>query len=207
MAGIKICGFRRLEEIQYANELKPDYAGFVFAKSRRSVLPEQAALLRKELDETIPAVGVFVNQDAEWICSLVRRNIIQLVQLHGEETEQEIRQIREQAGCAVIKAVRIPAELQRQEDTRARIQQAQYSQADMLLLDGGAGGGRKFAWEQIPAGLAKPYFLAGGITAENAQEALAVSQAFALDASSAVETDGFKDYSKMKELIRRVHGI
>lgn len=203
MAKIKICGLRRSEDIAYTNELKPDYAGFVFAQSRRMVSREEALCLRKDLDPSIPAVGVFVNQDMEWIAGLIKDGIIQMAQLHGEESAEEIAYLKSVADCPVIKAVRLNTETASAIQTT--IERAANLPADYLLLDSGAGSGKTFPWESIPKGLAKPYFLAGGIGFANAAQALTQTQAFALDASSSVETDGKKDYGKMKELIRRVH--
>lgn len=59
---IKICGLTRLEDIDAVNELKPEYVGFVFAKSRRQITKEHAVTLRRYLDPEIQAVGVFVNE-------------------------------------------------------------------------------------------------------------------------------------------------
>ncbi|MDD6207558.1 MAG: phosphoribosylanthranilate isomerase [Clostridiales bacterium] len=196
MAKIKICGLTRLEDIAFANELKPDYVGFVFAESRRKVSAEDAMELRNALVSSIPAVGVFVDQDMDWIASLVGKGIIQIAQLHGNETEEEIRYLKKKCGCPVIRAVRVNGE--------ASILEAQVLPADYLLLDSGAGSGKTFSWEHIPKKLSKPYFLAGGINAENARKAIQETEAFALDASSSVETDGVKDREKMKELIRRI---
>lgn len=206
MGKIKICGLRRREDIAFANELKPDYIGFVFAESKRKVTEEEAFTLRELLHPSIPAAGVFVDQSTDFIVRLVNRGIIQMVQLHGRESKQEIMELREQIQCPVIKAVRIPHSAQPAEAKEAILLAAELP-ADYLLLDGGAGDGRTFAWERIPTHVPKPYFLAGGISAENAKEALLRTDAFALDASSSVETDGKKDYDKMRELIRRVHNL
>ncbi|MBD5556440.1 MAG: phosphoribosylanthranilate isomerase [Roseburia sp.] len=203
MGKIKICGLRRREDIAFANELKPDYIGFVFAESKRKVTEEEAVTLRELLHPFIPAAGVFVDQSTDFIVRLVKRGIIQMVQLHGRESKQEIMELRSQVQCPVIKAVRIPQSAEAKE----AVLLAAELPVDYLLLDGGAGDGRTFAWEQIPAHVPKPYFLAGGISAENAKEALLRTDAFALDASSSVETDGKKDYDKMRELIRRVHNL
>lgn len=203
MGKIKICGLRRREDIAFANELKPDYIGFVFAESKRKVTEEEAVTLRELLHPSIPAAGVFVDQSTDFIVRMVNRGIIQMVQLHGRESKQEIMELKERIQCPVIKAVRIPQSAEAKEAVLC----AAELPVDYLLLDGGAGDGRTFAWEQIPAHVPKPYFLAGGISAENAKEALLRTDAFALDASSSVETDGKKDYDKMRELIRRVHNL
>lgn len=209
MGKIKICGLRRREDIAFANELKPDYVGFVFAESKRKVTEEEAGALRELLHPSIPAAGVFVNQGTDFIVRLIKRGIIQMAQLHGDEGEQEIMELRAQTDCPLIKAVRIPPPLSSAAggDVPECIFRAAKLPVDYLLLDGGAGDGRTFAWERIPKHVSKPYFLAGGISAENARAALLQTGAFALDASSSVETDGRKDYGKMKELIRRVHNL
>ena len=82
---IKICGLTRVCDIAWVNAYRPDYAGFVFAKSRRQVTDEQAATLKQQLSSTIAAVGVFVNDTPEHILSLVQRGVIDVIQLHGQE--------------------------------------------------------------------------------------------------------------------------
>lgn len=91
---IKICGLSRPCDIDYVNVLKPDYIGFVFAKSRRQVSAGQAKLLKQRLDPEICAVGVFVNEAPERIVALVNDGIIDMVQLHGQEDEAYIRNLR-----------------------------------------------------------------------------------------------------------------
>lgn len=196
MAKIKICGLRRMEDILFANELRPDYVGFVFAESRRKVSEEQAEVFRKALDASIPAVGVFVDQDMDLIAGLINQGVIQMAQLHGKETLEQIRYLQSKTDCPVIKAVRVSGK----EDIR----KAETLPVDYLLLDSGAGSGKTFSWSSIPKDLSKPYFLAGGIDADNAGTAIKETQAYALDASSSVETDGVKHKKKMEELIRRV---
>ena len=82
---IKICGLFRSEDIDYVNEARPDYVGFVFAESRRQVSPEQAANLRSRLANGIVPVGVFVNAPAANIAALYRDGVISIAQLHGAE--------------------------------------------------------------------------------------------------------------------------
>ena len=108
MTKIKLCGLTRLADIEMSNLLKPDYIGFVFAsKSRRYVNPEKAAKLKKALDPAIQAVGVFVDEDTEIIAGLLERDVIDLAQLHGHETEEDIRKLKEQTGKPVIRAFRL----------------------------------------------------------------------------------------------------
>lgn len=105
MTKMKLCGLFRPCDIDAANQLKPEYIGFVFApKSRRYVTPEEAAELKKLLAPTIQAVGVFVNEAAERIAALLNKGIIDIAQLHGVEDENEINQLRALTDKPIIKA-------------------------------------------------------------------------------------------------------
>ena len=80
---LKFCGLTRKEDIEAANEIKPDFIGFVFAESRRHVSDMDAARLKEHLDPEIKTVGVFVNDEPEHIAALVRDEVIDIIQLHG----------------------------------------------------------------------------------------------------------------------------
>lgn len=195
MVKIKLCGLTRRCDIEWANELHPDYVGFVFAGSRRRVTDGQAAQLRKILREDIPAVGVFVDEPIDHVAALVRQGVIQMVQLHGAEDEGYIRELRRAVSAPVIQAfsVRSPKD----------IQDAGKSSADFILLDHGAGGtGQAFDWS-LAAALDRPYFLAGGLHPGNAAAA-AELRPYAVDVSSGIETEGVKDRQKMIEFVRRI---
>ena len=196
MTKIKLCGLRREEDIRTVNELRPDYIGFVFApKSRRAVSRETAAALKALLDPAIPAVGVFVDEEPETVASLLEDGIIDLAQLHGHEDEAYIARLRELTGKPVIQAFRVRA----REDAEA----AERSPADYILLDAGAGDGKTFEWDLV-SGIRRPYFLAGGLTPENAPEAVVRLRPFALDVSSGIETDGVKDPARMRRFVEAV---
>lgn len=197
---VKICGLRREEDITYANYLKPDYIGFVFAESKRKVSMEEAILLRKKLSKDILVVGVFVNESRDMILEALNRGIIDIAQLHGEESKEDIAVIKEQTKKNVIKAIKV----RKPED----ILKWQDSKADYLLFDNGEGTGHPFHWEILkqvaPNQLTKPFFLAGGLRMDNVREALAVSKPlvpFGIDVSSGVETNGYKDFEKMKQIL------
>ncbi len=188
MVKVKFCGLKRPCDIVWANELHPDYAGFVFAGTKRRVSDELAAELRRELDPSIPAVGVFVDDEPQHMASLVKKGVIQLVQLHGQEDEAFVQQIQTDLGVPVIKAFSIA----NQDDVTRALE----SRADYILLDQGKGGtGKVFDWSLLK-GIGRPYFLAGGLTPQNAAQAAAL-QPYALDVSSGIETDGVKDREKM----------
>ena len=188
MVKVKFCGLKRPCDIAWANELHPDYAGFVFAGTKRRVSDETAAALRRELDPSIPAVGVFVDDELPHMASLVKKGVIQLIQLHGQEEDALVQQLQTELGVPVIKAFSIA----NQDD----IQRAVESRADYILLDQGKGGtGKAFDWSLLKE-IDRPYFLAGGLTPQNAAQA-AKLRPYALDVSSGIETDGVKDRDKM----------
>ena len=193
-----MCGLRRPEDIEAANQLAPEYIGFVFAPaSRRYVSPAEAAGLRQALRPGIRAVGVFVNEEPEIVSRLLQEGIIDIAQLHGNEDADYISRLRDAAGKSMIRAFRVKGEA----DLRA----AEDSPADMILLDAGAGDGKAFDWSLL-ASVSRPYFLAGGLTPENAAEAVERFHPFAVDVSSGIETDGFKDFEKMRAFVRAVRG-
>lgn len=198
MTKIKICGLRRSQDIMMANRYKPDFVGFIidFPKSHRSVTSEEVTKLRSFLTEEIPIVGVFVNQPIEKVILLLKDRIIDIAQLHGNESPEYIKQVKDETGCQVIKAFEVKSE----DD----IIKADESPADYLLLDQGKGGGETFDWSLIKEKPAKPFFLAGGLKPENLQQAIDEVHPWAVDISSGVETDGVKDEEKIKEVIRIV---
>lgn len=196
---IKICGLTRPEDIDYVNEMNPDYVGFVFwPNSKRAVNIAQAVELRQKLRSDIKAVGVFVNEDTDIVIELLNNRIIDLAQLHGSETEKQIHDIQCETGKPVIKAVKIKSE----EDILNWLD----TEADYLLLDSGMGSGETFDWDilQRISGIGKPFFLAGGLDPDNVAEAVSCVHPFAVDVSSGVETDGVKDKEKIQKFIRRV---
>ncbi len=196
MIRVKICGLSRLQDIQCVNTLLPEYIGLVFASgSKRRVTPEQAARLSQELDKRICPVGVFVNQPLEYIKELLAAGTIKAVQLHGQEDEAYIRRLRTVTHAPIIKAFHV---------LRSRdVEAARLSQADYVLLDSKmAGSGTTFDWSLIPE-LERPYFLAGGLSPENAEQVMQY-RPFCVDVSSGVETDGFKDAGKIRDFIEKI---
>lgn len=197
MARIKICGLTRKEDIDAVNSALPDYIGLVFAKSRRQVSEEQAKVLKAHLNPSIEAVGVFVNDDVDRIIRLCRTGVIDLIQLHGDEDEIYIQALKSSVPNRIIKAVRV-----RETDD---IKKAMALSCDYLLMDawheGQYGGmGKTFDWSLIPE-ISKPFFLAGGIHTGNIQQAVEAYHPYAIDVSSGVETDGFKDPVKITEIV------
>lgn len=196
MAKVKICGLLRLCDIDAVNIEKPEYIGFVFAESRRKVTPQQALELRNRLHPDIIPVGVFVDETTDNIVSLVRNGIIDAVQLHGCENEEYIEKLKTMTNKPIIKAIAA--------QNKGDIQKWAATSADYLLLDNKGGGtGQSFNWNFIGK-TDRSFFLAGGLNLENITEAIRETVPFAVDVSSGVETEGFKDSKKIKEFIRRV---
>lgn len=191
---IKLCGLTRPCDIEAVNELQPDYIGFVFAKkSRRYVSPEKAEELKSMLAPGIQAVGVFVNEEPEQIAALLEAGTIDVAQLHGQESETEIRRLRELTDHPLIQAFRI--------DTEQDVERANASTADYVLLDSGAGGtGTVFDWDLLQA-IRRPYFLAGGLDTENLGTVKAKLNPYGVDVSSGIETGGYKDKEKMTAFV------
>lgn len=200
MAKIKLCGLSRLCDIKAANELMPEYIGFVFAeKSRRYVSPGQAAKLKEELNKDIKSVGVFVNAEQKFIVDLLGSGMIDIIQLHGGESEEYINRLRRLTDKPIIKAFSIEGEKD--------IEEANASGADYVLLDSGKGGtGTVFDWNLIRK-INRPYFLAGGLTVSNVGDAVEKLRPYAVDVSSGIETDGYKDRGKMEMFVKEVRII
>lgn len=201
MVKVKICGLRRPEDIEAANVAKPDYVGFIFVpETKRYVKPDLAASFRRDLAADIQTVGVFVNAPIEEIVAICQAGTIDLVQLHGEEDQAYIEQLKGQVDQDIIKSVAVGDELV-----------VDPSQADYLLFDSlspsRGGSGKTFNWEMVSAYQDKPFFLAGGLGVENIEEALKVVRPYAVDASSSLETDGVKDPVKMQEFVAKIREV
>lgn len=196
MTKVKICGLSRKCDIETANELKLDYIGFVFyKKSKRYVSFEEAKALKAVLNPEIQAVGVFVDEPIENVAMLLNNGVIDIAQLHGNEDEAYIKELRSKTDKPIIKAFCIKSE--------ADIVKANESTADYVLLDAGMGCGNVFDWQYIQR-INRPYFLAGGLAKENIEQAIKLMNPYALDVSSGVETDGLKDKDKMAEFVSSI---
>lgn len=191
---IKLCGLSRPCDIEAANALLPEYAGFVFAPgSKRRVSREKAAELKALLDPRIKAVGVFRDEAPEAVAELLKSGVIDIAQLHGSEDAAYIRRLKSLTAKPVIQAFRITSS--------ADASLAEKSEADAILLDSGAGSGRRLDPELLRP-VHRPYFLAGGLDGENVAAAINALEPYAVDVSSGIETDGLKDRAKMESFVR-----
>ena len=214
---IKICGLKRIEDIEAANELCPEYIGFVFADfSHRCVDKETAAKLRARLSPRIQAVGVFVDEDISFVAELMNEGVIDIAQLHGTEDNGYIEELRRMTSGAVKdqadrdQADRVGAD--KLESDKPRIIKAfnmrkvkdifeiEASSADLVLVDSGTGSGETFDWSRLRE-IHRPYLLAGGLGPDNVRSAVESLHPYGVDVSSGVETDKVKDTEKMKSFV------
>ncbi len=217
MTKIKICGLKRIEDIEAANELCPEYIGFVFADfSHRCVDKETAAKLKARLYPRIQAVGVFVDEDVSFVAELLNEKIIDIAQLHGTEDNGYIEELRRlTTGAATIRAHSPEADRRgadKLESDKPRIIKAfnmrkikdiseiEASSADLVLVDSGTGSGETFDWSSL-AEIRRPYLLAGGLGPDNVRSAVESLHPYGVDVSSGVETDKVKDTEKMKNFV------
>lgn len=184
MTQIKICGLMREQDADVINEVKPDFAGFVFAPSRRQISLETALRFRQIIDDTIPTVGVFVNAPLDEMLTVFRSGAIQYVQLHGNEPEDTVQALKD-AGAKVFQVYKPDEPITP-------------TAADYTMLDSGAGSGIPLDWKRVPQA-SHPFILAGGLTPENVAEAITTVRPDVVDVSSGVETNKQKDPEKKSE--------
>lgn len=194
---LKICGIRRIEDILMVNEIKPEFIGFVFAKSKRQIDLNTAIELKRKLNSAIKCVGVFVNEDINQIVKIVDSKAIDIIQLHGDESNDYIKLLKEKVSAKIIKVIKINSDLN---------DNTSFSQVDYLLYDSGNGSGKPFDWN-ININKKKPTFIAGGININNIEEAYKIFNPFAFDVSSGVEVGGYKNLDKMREIKTKLDSL
>jgi phosphoribosylanthranilate isomerase len=209
MTIVKICGLRTVEHARAAVEAGADLLGFIFAPARRQVPPAEAATISAAV-RAMPAgrrvglVGVFVNQAAELMATIVRECDLDAIQLSGDENQEIMEALP--PDCMAIKAVRLAGAAEEQGWLRA-------NEAARLLVDahvpGAYGGSGVVADWGHAAELARqrPIILAGGLTPDNVAEAIRQVRPWGVDVSSGVETDGLKDVAKIQAFVAAVRVV
>lgn len=204
---IKFCGIRRLEDVAAVNLCQPDYMGMILSGGfRRSISQEQAQRLVQEKSDAIAAVGVFVNESSEIICRMAEQLHLQVIQLHGNESAEQIQTLQQKTGLPVWKALRI--------GTLEELEAAGTNPADCLILEGKTGTGTGIGgtgvcadWELLARhSWNRSFFLAGGLQPENVLEAIATVSPTGVDFSSGIEEDGVKSLRRMKQLMTLIRG-
>lgn len=223
---VKICGIKTADTLRGMAGLPVDHIGFVFAPSKRRVTPAEAGELIRFLKSEgfqeaglFRTAGVFVNPTMDELRGVLAEAPLDIIQLHGQETPEFCREVKEAFGAELFKAVPIDegglAEGAEQAGQLTDRLAAYAPYADAFLLDTydpvqGGGSGRTFSWELIPAvrdwsrSVGCKLIVAGGLHSDNVGELLKVYSPDGVDISSGVETDGVKDIGKIKSFVGRV---
>lgn len=201
---IKFCGFTRPGDIRLACELGADAIGFVFARdSSRQVEAEQARAMRQALAPLVDAVALFMDNPAEHVREVIRQVRPTLLQFHGSEDDAFCRSF----GVPYMKAIAMGSEIAQQHPGTLH---SRYPAAAGFLFDshgeGEPGGsGQAFDWARIPAGVQKPFVLAGGLSAGNVFDAIQSTLPWGVDVSSGIESaPGIKDGDMMRRFVEEV---
>jgi phosphoribosylanthranilate isomerase len=206
MVKVKICGITNWSDARGAVEAGADFLGFNFYRqSSRYIAPAAARRIVQRLPEKVASVGVFVNESEPEMLAIARRVGLDYVQLHGDETADVVSRVRH--NFRVIKAIRVRGSL-------SAAQLAKFKRASSILLDGfdtqlRGGTGKSFNWKLAKsAGRKRQIFLAGGLTPENAADAVSAARPFAIDVCSGVESrPGKKDLARMRALVAAVRPV
>lgn len=189
-----------MEDAQSAIDCGADALGFNFYEpSIRFITPEYVSEIKKQISPFVTTVGLVVNADENRIKEIVRIAAPDLLQFHGDETNEFCRSF----GRPFIKVLRMPTSLP-VEEVVDRYPDATGILLDTLVESQAGGTGKSFDWKLIPDSLGKPVILAGGLNSENVTQAIQDVSPYAVDVSSGVETDGFKDSAKIKSFFKSV---
>lgn len=208
---IKICGLTRAEDVDAAVAAGADAIGFVFyQKSPRHIAPEAARALITQVPPFVTTVGLFVNASREDVVKVIASTPVALLQFHGDESLEQCRSIAEAVNRPFMRAVRVGPDmtgsdlLEYEQNYRA----CSSLFAGLLLdafVEGYGGGGKVFDWSLIPKELAPRVVLSGGLSVQNATEAVLQVRPYAVDISSGVElSKGIKDPAKIRSFIGAV---
>jgi phosphoribosylanthranilate isomerase len=203
MVKVKICGITNWSDARGAIEAGADFLGFNFYReSSRYIAPAAARRIVQRMPAGVASVGVFVNEPEPEMLAIARRVGLDYLQLHGDETPEIVSRLRR--SFRVIKAIRV-------RDSFRVTQLENFTRASSILLDGfdgrlRGGTGKSFNWKLAKsAGRKRRIFLAGGLTPENAAEAVSAAQPFAIDVCSGVESrPGKKDAARIRALFAAV---
>jgi len=203
---IKFCGFTRAEDIAEAIALNVDYIGLIFApRSPRRVTPEQAAILRRTVPDTIGVVALMMDQPEPEVRAIIETVHPDLLQFHGREPDTFCAAF----GLPFWKAIAMGGD-----PALGLAQTTHYPTASAFLFDGHAAGepggsGQRFDWSRLPATLGhQRTLLAGGLDAHNIAQAIQLAMPWGVDLSSGIESaPGIKDPVKMCAFVEAVHSV
>jgi phosphoribosylanthranilate isomerase len=204
---VKFCGITNLDDAREAARLGAWAIGLNhYPPSPRFCEPDAAVEISAALRRRLEVVGVFVNPTLDEVAAAAENESLTMVQLHGAEGPAFCREAARRTGCKVIKAIRV--------HSTADVRGAEAFRTDFHLMDahrpGSHGGtGESFDWELLADRSSEvPLILAGGLTPENVDEAIAVAHPFAVDVASGVEAEpGVKDHTLMAAFAERARAV
>jgi len=215
MTWVKICGTTSLADAQMSVAAGADALGFIFAASPRQIDAEAAAEMVKAVSGEVETIGVFVNESPSTIAEIVRQVGLSGVQLHGDETAQQLTEFRRELGqTKIIKALSVN-DLRQDNDLILEKYLGARSSLDAMLLDSGSaerrgGTGAPFDWESAQPTASRireqmPLIIAGGLNSGNVSQALDLFQPWGIDVVSGVESaPGKKDEGKLRDFMAAV---
>jgi phosphoribosylanthranilate isomerase len=184
MTLVKVCGITNAEDARVAAEAGADAVGLIFAESPRRVNDEEARRISLGLPESVMRVGVFVDEEPAEILRISREVGLDIAQLHGEETSEDVTAIR-QGGVKVMKALRVR--------DAGSLEALDRYEADLILLDAYSerargGTGQRFDWKAAKSSTGRDNIvISGGLGPENVREAIEFFEPYGVDASSSLE--------------------
>ena len=205
---IKICGTTSLEDALSSIEAGADALGFIFAPSKRRILPENAQKIIRELPPNIEKIGVFMDAGAIGIRQVIREAELTGIQMHGEgefppEVYSYLPEDRRDK-LRKIKTLIVWQDFERNFDSYAAVPGV----VDTWLFDSGAGSGQTFDWQSVRAKLGErqgQFVVAGGLNPQNVGDAIRTFRPWGVDVVSGVEREpGRKDPEKLKAFVAAV---
>lgn len=213
---IKICGITSLEDAEMAVSAGADAVGFVFAESPRRIILDNAYNIIARLPKSVEKIGVFVEEDFETILSAIQVARLNGVQLHGGNSEELARKIRERADKVSLR-LHVIRVLQYEQGTQGldSMLKASWSSADgdSILVDAAVEGKRggtgvSFDWGAASHSFRKhsPHvrlIAAGGLNPDNVSDAIRTLRPWGVDVSSGVEAGpGRKDRARVAQFVQ-----
>jgi len=208
---IKICGITSEKDLKAARKLGANFVGFVLVeKSKRFIDLKKLESLSMMVSKPLKSVALLVDPSDDFLEKLLLCSKVDYIQLHGEESPERVDEIAKMTNIPLIKAIGVE-----KKSDLLNIRNYE-SSVDYILLDSKVkenehlkgGRGVSFNWNIIRGfNFNKPWFLAGGLNANNVIDAMKITGAKMLDVSTGVETKpGKKSFEKMREFIGRVNG-
>ena len=209
MTRVKICGLSTPDTLDAALEHGAAYVGAVFfARSPRNITPEDARPLFERARGRAGIVAVTVDADDDLLSRIGAHLRPDFVQLHGHETVARAHEVRRLTGAGIIKVLSVsaPADLDAADGWEDHADHLMFDARPPAGSDLPGGVGASFDWTMMRGRVFRhDWFLAGGLTPDNAAQAASISGASLLDVSSGVESaPGVKDAARIAAFLKAV---